>query len=162
MIVLKVDAGDLKALSGRLKALSDGKELRKELTKNLRAAMAPAVAQARGAAMGLPGGHVAADGRPLRSAIASRIVPEVRTAGRTPGVRVKAKKSGMPRGFALAARRTNRGRGWQHPVFGKGSVRVHQSGLPGWFDNVFKGRTPVFRSAVIRAMEQTAKKITRR
>lgn len=162
MITLKVDAGDLKALTARLRQQADGKELRKELVRNLRSAMAPAVSDARGAAMGLPGGHVAADGQPLRAAIAASIVPEVRAGGKTPGVRVKAKKSRMPRGFALAARRMNRGRGWRHPVFGRASVSVHQEGLPGWFDNVFKGRKPAFRMAVIKAMENTAKKITRR
>lgn len=154
---LSIDASDLKALSVRMKAEANGKALRKELIANLREAVAPAVGEVKGAVLGLPSSTPHA-GRNLRSAIAAQARTQVRLSGRAPGVKVRVGTKGMPRGFDRGGRWTNRA-GWTHPVFGRG--RVTQSGRPGWFDNVFKGKTARYRRAVTRAMDATARRITR-
>ncbi|GGZ80246.1 hypothetical protein ACFOOM_07565 [Streptomyces echinoruber] len=151
----------LQALVRALRAEEDGKELRRDLAKNMRAALRPAAAEAKSAIMAMsssgPGVSPA-----LRSSIAKKIRPEVKLGGRWSGARVKAFKTRNVRGFPNAPKRTNRPGGWRHPVFGDRDRWVTQHGKLRWFDDAFEGREHTYRQAVLDAMEAMARRIADR
>ena len=155
---VKVDshgANGLAALGKAMRAEADGKELRKDLVKRLKLIIAPIVSEARSAATGMPSAGLEHDGEPLRSAIARRIVGEVRFSGRATGIRIRAKRKGMPRGFEHAPKRTNAKGGWRRPVYGNREVWVTQVGVPDWFDDVMGDQRPDARRQCLAAMEET-------
>ena len=156
---VSVQADALAALGRAMKAEADGKALRKDLTKELKEIISPIVSEARGAATGMPSAGLEHDGEPLRSAIARRIVGEVRYSGRATGVRIKAKRKGMPRGFEHAPKRTNARGGWRRPVYGNKEVWVTQVGVPDWFDDVMRDQRPDAQAKCLAAMEDTARRI---
>ena len=156
---VSVQADALAALGRAMKAEADGKALRKDLTKELKGIISPIVSEARGAATGMPSAGLEHDGEPLRSAIARRIVGEVRYSGRATGVRIKAKRKGMPRGFEHAPKRTNARGGWRRPVYGNKEVWVTQVGVPDWFDDVMRDQRPDAKAKCLAAMEDTARRI---
>ena len=156
---VSVQADALAALGRAMKAEADGKALRKDLTKELKGIISPIVSEARGAATGMPSAGLEHDGEPLRSAIARRIVGEVRYSGRATGVRIKAKRKGMPRGFEHAPKRTNARGGWRRPVYGNKEVWVTQVGVPDWFDDVMRDQRPDAQAKCLAAMEDTARRI---
>lgn len=155
-------ADSLAALGKAMRAEADGKQLRKDLAKELKTIIAPIVGDAKGAATGMQTGGLEHDGEPLRSAIARRIVGEVRFSGRATGIRIRAKRKGMPRGFEHAPKRTNARGGWRHPVWGNKEVWVTQVGTPDWFDDVMKDQRPEARAKCLAAMEETARRIKAR
>ncbi|MGW0537808.1 hypothetical protein [Streptomyces sp. NPDC003032] len=152
----------LDALARAIRAEEDGKELRKELARNLRDALRPGAEHAKASVMGM----VSAGGLPtrpaLRSSIARKIRPEVKLGGRWTGARVKAFKTRNVRGFPNAPKRTNRASGWRHPVFGDREVWVQQRGKLGWFDRSFQGREGLYKEAVEAAMHNMAQRIASR
>lgn len=158
---LEIDAPALEALGRRLKREKDGKALRKELAKNIRTALEPARDAARSGILGMSSAGLEQDGEPLRQAIARRIVVEARLGGRASGARIRAKKKGLPRGFALAAKRTNSAEGWRAPVRGEAGWRI-QVGRPHWFDDATTKDRAKYRDAVIAAMEAMAERIADR
>lgn len=151
----------LDALVRALRAEADGKQLRKELAKNMREALKPAAAQAKGGIMAMssagPGTAPA-----LRSAIAKKIRPEVKLGGNWSGARIKAFKTRGARGFVNAPKRTNRPRGWRHLVYGRPDSWVTQHGKDHWFDNAMDGDVNVYTQAVHEAMESMARRIASR
>lgn len=165
MIPVRVDASDLEDLARALKYEQDGREMRRDLLRNLKAAIKPAEAEAKAGIMAM-GSAGLTGGRSLRAAIASQIKSEARLSGRTAGVRVKARKRGMPRGFANAPKRTNSAKGWRHPTFRRdasgSALWVHQVGRPGWFDTPMHAHSLQYREAVHQALESTARRLTRR
>ncbi|MEV6571871.1 hypothetical protein [Streptomyces sp. NPDC051577] len=144
-----------------LRAEADGKELRKELAKNMRNALRPGAEQAKSAIMGMssagPGTSPA-----LRSAIAKKIRPEVKLGGSWSGARVKAFKTRTARGFVNSPKRTNRPRGWRHLVYGRADSWVTQHGPAHWFDHALIYDTARYKRAVHEAMEATAERIANR
>lgn len=161
MIGLTTDTDDLRDLARALGAEADGKKLRRELTTNIRKALAPAVAEAKSSILSMTSGGLAHDGPPLRAAIARQVKAQARVTGRSAGAKVRVTKKGMPREFAWAARRTNRSKGWRHPVYGT-DTWVSQTGKPGWFDDPMQRNRAMYRKAVREAMAQSARRITRR
>lgn len=159
-IDLSVSAEGIRALGAALKAEADGKELRKELARNMRDALAPAAALAKSGIMAMsssgPGTSPA-----LRSAIAKKIRPEVKLGGRWTGARVKAKKTPNVRGFANAAKRTQSASGWRTQSWGNGVWR-NQTGKLQWFDRAMDGRQQQYKEAVHAAMESMARRIADR
>jgi len=155
-------ANGLEALGRAMRAEADGKEMRRDLTRALKEVLAPIVSEAKGAITGMPSAGLSHDGEPLRQAIARRIVGEVRMSGRSTGVRVKARRKGMPRGFEHAPKRTNASGGWRRPAWGNKSVWVQQIGSPNWFDDVMKDQRPDAQAQCIAAMEETARRIKMR
>ncbi|KAB8162920.1 hypothetical protein FH609_004115 [Streptomyces sp. 3MP-14] len=151
----------LDALVRRIRAEEDGKELRRELAANLRNELKPAAALAKSGIMAMssagPGTSPA-----LRSSIAKKIRPEVKLGGRWSGARVKAFKTPGARGFRNAPKRTNRAKGWRHPLFGNRDVWIQQRGREQWFDRALEGRQAQYRRAVLDAMEQMAARIAGR
>ncbi|MFI1001985.1 hypothetical protein ACIP10_15325 [Streptomyces galbus] len=151
----------LAALTRAIRAEEDGKQLRKELARDMREALKPGAAEAKSRVMA-----IASAGLPtapaLRSSVAKKIRPEVKLGGRWSGARVKAFKTKNVRGFPNAPKRLNRAGGWRHPVYGNREVWVQQHGKTGWFDEAFQGRESNYRQAVEAAMESMARRIAAR
>lgn len=161
MIGLRVYSDDLAGLTRALRSAEDGKKLRRDLAKEIRKALSPAVAEAKAGVMSMDSAG-SGGGEPLRPAIAAQVKAQARLSGRSAGAKVRVRKRGMPRGFDNAPRRTNRAKGWRHPVFGDRDTWVHQVGKPDWFDDPMRRGAPRYRAAVVRAMADTARRITRR
>lgn len=158
---LELTPENLRAISKALKAEEDGKQLRKELTRNMRDALKPGAVDAKSAIMSMASA-TPHGGPALKSAIARRIRPEVRISGKFPGAKVKAMKTPNIRGFANAAKRTNRASGWRHPVYGSREVWVHQHGKVKWFDRAFEGQEAHYQRAVQFALADMVNRIASR
>lgn len=152
----------LAALVRALREEEDGKQLRKDLAKNMREALKPGAAEAKGSIMAMPTVGQRRSSPPLRTSVARKIRPEVKLGGRWSGARVKAFKTKNVRNFPNAPKRLNRPGGWRHPLFGNREVWVQQTGKVGWFDRAFEGREDQYRAAVERAMEDMARRIANR
>lgn len=158
-IEMAVSVEGIEALGRALAAEEDGKALRKELAKNMRAALNPAAEMAKSGIMSMRSeGH--GQGPGLRSAIAKKIRPEVKLGGRWTGARVKSKKTPGIRGFANAPKRTQKTGGWRAKDW-NGSWRT-QVGKFQWFDRAMVGRDAVYRQAVLDAMNAMAQRIADR
>lgn len=159
-VELSVDAQALKALGKALGAEADGKKLRRQLAKDLRTALEPALGEIRTGLMGMPSqGVMPTEGGPLRTEVLKHLKAEARLSGRSTGARIRLKKRG-PRGFEMAGRRLNRKKGWRHRVFGR-DVWVKQIGRPGWFDDPTKENRARYRAAVLGVMNDTAARIAK-
>lgn len=151
----------LEALVRALRQEEDGKQLRKELAKNMRLALRPAAAEAKSSVMTM-GSAGLSTGPSLRTAVAKKIRPEVKLGGRWSGARVKAFKTPNIRGFTNAPKRLNRRNGgWRTLTFGHEPWRTQQ-GKPGWFDDAFTNDTAAYRAAVHEAMEDMARRLAAR
>lgn len=160
-VVVEPDQQSFARVVRALEAEADGDQWRQDLAEDLHAALAPGVAAARSAILGMPSAGEARDGEPLRVAVANQVVSEVVLGGRAAGAKIRVRKRGMPRGFRNAAKRLNSRRGWRHPVFSP-EVWTHQLGQPGWFDDTTRRLHPKLRQAALRALDRRARRITRR
>ncbi|MFM9604249.1 hypothetical protein [Streptomyces turgidiscabies] len=151
----------LAALTRAIRAEEDGKQLRKELARNMREALKPGAAEAKSSIMSMASAGLTT-APALRTSIARKIRPEVKLGGRWSGARVKAFKTKNIRNFPNAPKRTNRASGWRHPVWGNRDQWVQQHGKLEWFDRAFEGRANVYRGAVEQAMEDMARRIAAR
>lgn len=154
----RVTADDLRDVATALRYEQDGARLRRGLAGELRTAVAPAVAEAKGRIMAMGSHGLPHKGEPLRAAVARRVTVQVRLTGRAAGVRVRVPKKGMPRGFVNAPRRLNRAK-WRHPVFGDRDRWVTQVGAPGWFDDPLRARRADYRRAVEQVIGDLADRI---
>lgn len=151
---------DLENLVRALREEADGKQLRKELAKNMRDALKPAASEAKNAIMAMPTSATGTSSPGLRQAIAKKIRPEVRLTGRSTGARVKARKLTNVRGFVNAPKRTQQAT-WRTQTFGNGEWR-EQEGKLDWFDNSMNDKVPEYKEAVIDAMTDMARRIVNR
>jgi hypothetical protein len=155
---------DLEQLARALKAEEDGKQLRKDLARNLRDAVKPAVQDAKATMRSMPSrGHA---GPSLRADVARRTGVQVRLGGRTVGVKVRTTGTKV-RGFTNAPRLLNSRKGWRHPNIGAGRRGqpdwvAQRSARPGWFDDPMKRGEPRYRKAATDAVEAMARRIARR
>ncbi|MFC6017214.1 hypothetical protein ACFP2T_13480 [Plantactinospora solaniradicis] len=161
MIELSVDAQALQALGRRLRDEEDGKKLRRDLAKNLRAALEPAKDEVRSALMGMATAGLEVDGAPLRTTVLKGLKAEARLTGRKTGARLKIKKTPELRNFKNAPKRLNSKKGWRHRVFGQ-DVWVTQVGEREYFDRTIRTGQGRYRAAVRAAMAETARRITRK
>jgi hypothetical protein len=152
----------LEALGRALKAEEDGKQLRKELAANLRAALQPAADMAKGNIMGMRSVHGAGHGPGLRQAIAKKVRPEIKLGGMWSGARVKAKKTPNIRNFKNAPRRTQRPGGWRTRSWGDNENWRVQIGKYEWFDRAMRGRDDFYKQKILDAMEAMAQRIADR
>ncbi|WP_052397440.1 hypothetical protein [Streptomyces sp. NRRL F-5123] len=159
-IEMSVSVEGIQALGRALSAEADGKQLRKELAANLRAALNPAADMAKSGIMSMRSDHGAGGGPGLRQAIAKKVKPEVKLGGRWTGARVKAKKTPNIRGFPNAPKRTQKIGGFRTKDW-NGNWRV-QVGKFDWFDRAMAGRNEVYKRAVHEAMEAMAQRIADR
>lgn len=158
-VELTIEQRALLELGRALKRESDGKELRRDLIRELKKPLAPAVAEIKSGVMAIgAGGLPPGEGEPLRTAVVRRIRAEVKLSGKAIGVRVRARRTESVRGFRHAPKRLNAAKGWRRPVFGTDRWVV-QFGNPGYFDRPLEGRKPEFRAAVLQTMEATARRI---
>jgi hypothetical protein len=158
---LELTPTNLRAISNALRAEEDGKQLRKELTRNMREALKPGAVRAKTSIMSMSS-TTPHDGPALKTAIARKIRPEVRISGRFPGAKIKAFKTKNIRGFPNAPKRTNRASGWRHPVYGNREVWVQQTGKVKWFDHAFEGEDGTYRRAVQFALADMVNRIASR
>lgn len=157
---VSVEVEGLDAIVAALRAEADGKALRRELARDMRTALRPAVADAKASILGMSSAGLST-APALRPAVAKRIGAQVRLSGRSTGARVKARK--LPetvRGFRNAPKLLNRAK-WRHPGFG-GDDWYDQEGKPGWFDDPMRRHGAKYREAVLGAMENMARRISRR
>lgn len=159
-VELTIEQRALLELGRALRREADGKELRRDLIRELKKPLAPAVAEIKSGVMAIgAGGLPPGEGEPLRSAVVRRIRAEVKLSGKAIGVRVRARRTEAVRGFRNAPKRLNSPKGWRHPVHGDTGRWVVQFGNPNYFDRPLEGRRAEFRSAVLEAMEATARRI---
>lgn len=156
---LDIDARNLADLAQVLKGEADGKELRKQLGKDLRAAAQPLVTDLRAAIRATPSSGPP-HGAPLRQAIAAGINSQVRYTGPRTGVSVRVRRPTL-RGFSGAPRRFNQP-SFRHPVFGDTSTWVTQVGAPLWFDAVMDRHRDDAKTAVLAAIDAMADQIAAR
>lgn len=164
-----VDAGGLRDVALALAREEDGLRLRRDLVKELGEAVRPGVEEAKAGILSM-GSAGLRKGESLRKAVAEQVDSKTRLGGKSAGVRVRALKKGMPRGFDNAPLRLNRKAGWRHPVppprlpdGAEGPLEppqwVRQVGKPGWFDDPLKDRAPEYRAAVQKAIADAAARI---
>lgn len=155
---IEVDETSLTRVVEALRAESDGSGLNRDFVRELREAVEPAAAAARSAilSMGVSGLHHSDPG--LRTSIAERVKVDVHL-GNHPSVAIRVSKTGMPRGFSNAPKRTNARKGWRHQVFGQ-DVWVSQRGKPGWFDDTIPKFQPAAERRAARALEKVAERIS--
>ncbi|MFF0510955.1 hypothetical protein [Streptomyces sp. NPDC004250] len=158
---LELTPTNLRNISRALRAEEDGKELRKELTRNMREALKPGAAQAKSAIMSMAS-TTPHDGPALKTSIARKIRPEVRISGKFPGAKIKAFKTKNLRNFPNAPKRTNRASGWRHPVYGNREVWVQQTGKADWFDRAFEGQDAHYKRQVQFALADMVNRIASR
>ncbi|MEU9220137.1 hypothetical protein AB0D47_26770 [Streptomyces sp. NPDC048376] len=158
---LELTSSNLRAVGRALRAEEDGKELRKELTRNMREALKPGAARAKSSIMSMASTTPHA-GPALKTSIARKIRPEVRITGKFPGAKIKAFKTKNLRNFPNAPKRTNRASGWRHPVYGNREVWVQQNGKVGWFDRAFEGQDAYYRRQVQFALAAMVNRIASR
>ncbi|MFC7380893.1 hypothetical protein [Sphaerisporangium rhizosphaerae] len=157
-VTLTVEQQALKELGRALRAETDGKAIRKDLIRQLKQPLQPAVTEIKSGVMSMASGGLSHGGEPLRAAVARKIRAEAKLSGYAVGVRVRARKTEAVRGFRNAPKRLNSPKGWRHPVFGSDRW-VQQIGKPRYFDEPLEGRKAEFRRAVIEAMDSTARRI---
>lgn len=162
VIGVEMDTSALRGLGRALAAEADGKQLRKDLAREIRQSLEPGKAEVIGRVhAAMPSGSSPREGPPLRAAVARSVKVEARLSGRSTGARIKVTKRGMPRRFVNAPKRLNADGGWSHPVFGRPET-VTQRGAPGWFDDTLAGHGGRYRAAVVAAMESAARRIASR
>jgi len=160
-IELTVNADELRDFARTLERLGDPKPLRRELAKELRGALSPAVAQAKSAISGgLTHTSQANPSPALGPSIARNIRAEVRLSGRVTGARVKVKKTRNVRGFLNAPKLTNRDK-WRRPRWGRAGDWVEQIGRPGWFDDAMDQDQAQYQRAMMTVLENWARRIAR-
>lgn len=150
---LTLDQRQIVAVGKALKSEADGKLLRRELLKDIKAAGGPLVSDLKQSALLIPSEGIGGRGQALRPAIANAIKPAVRLTGERTGLTIRAAQTPNVRGFKLAARRMNR-QSFRHRVFGR-DVWVDQTGDEGWFDDTVKGRREEIKRAVMHSVEKT-------
>jgi hypothetical protein len=177
----EVSSPDLADLAVAIKYEQDGAVMRRELLRNLRTAVKPAVEEAKSSIMALPAGglrqrgdgtwHLGSakqKGGSMRAAIRKQVTTEVNLTQKSAKVKVKVRKRNMPRGFTNAPKAYQLAKGWRHPVFpgAKGHPEtpnwVAQIGKPGWFDVPLRSHRAQYRAAVQAAMNHTADRIARK
>jgi hypothetical protein len=159
-VALDIRVRGLTELVRAIRREEDGEELKRELAENLADAMKPAAAMARGAIMSMASAGMG-ESPGLRSAIAAKILPEIKLGGTWTGARVRAYKTYGTRRFPNAPKRTQNPRGWRTQTYGNGTWRT-QRGKPYWFDRAMQGRTDEYKKACARAVEAMARRIASR
>jgi hypothetical protein len=160
-VELSVDQQRLQEVARALKQEADGKALRRDLLKTLKAVTEATKQEAHSNLMGIASAGLS-EGAPLRSAVASQMKAEARLSGRRTGVGLKVRRKGMPRGFANAPKALNTPKGWRHRVYGR-DVWVQQIAVPNeWFDRAARAHQEQAQAGVMEVMEDMAARIAAR
>jgi hypothetical protein len=130
--------GDLRAVSIALRHAGDGREIRKQFSRELRNAAAPLVPAVRRSVMaipvkGVPKSASYPEGPGLRARIARATRLQLRLTGRIAGVRIFVDPRRMPMGQKALQNELEGLKRWRHPVFGDSGVWVQQEPHPYFF-----------------------------
>jgi hypothetical protein len=156
---VKVDDQAMRELGRAIRKETDGKQLRKDLVAELRAAVAPGVSAVQGKLRAIPQRSATQAKPALGSYLAARVKPSIRLSGRTPGVNVRIGQTPNLRGFKMAARRLNR-KSWRHRVYGRNVWVTQKSPIPGFFDDTLAAGRAQYRAAVVAALKKTSDRLT--
>lgn len=143
-----------------LKAEEDGKELRRDLVRNLKAIVEPAAAEARAKLLATPTKGLEHPPPPLLATVARKTKTFARATGRRAGVGVRVPDDAVER-FPYAARRLNDAK-WRHPLFGNRRKWFNQTGSPGWLTATLDAAKPGAQAAVAEAVAEALKRLERR
>lgn len=154
-----VEAEAMRQLGQAFRRVADGKVLRKELTKNIRDAVAPGVEAVKSVLLAIPHNSIASPSPRLSTYLAARVKVDVKYSGQSTGVRVRIGQTPQLRNFRLAAKYLNKS-SWRHPVFGNKNVWVtQQSHTPGYFDDTLAENRDKYRDAVVDAIGAMARRL---
>jgi hypothetical protein len=161
------DTGDLRRLAKDFRTAANGKELRRQFTGEVRAALRPVAADVRAAYRAIPSmGHESMSrgsrGRAdLRALLAKATAVQVRLSGKWPAVRIAVPGKRMPSGMrALPRYFEGEKLPWRHPVFGNRNAWVAQRPRR-IFDAVVRPAEAKVVAAVNRARDEVARKLER-
>lgn len=162
MIAVEVTSDDLVEVARALRRAGNGRELRKQLRKDITAQAKPAVAAIRAKVKSLPSeGESKRRGRPglrARTARATRL--QAQMSGRYAGVTIRVDPKKMPPGMHnLPAYLEGRPpfQRWQHPIFGRDEY-AHQRAHP-YFYPIAERYEPAARRAVAQAVDSIRRQI---
>ncbi len=164
LVEMTIDQRSLISVRKALAAEADGKALRRDLIKSMRAAATPVVPELQAAVRRLPSTEPASS-PDLRDAVARQVKVAVALGGKNPGVKFRVGTKQDPRGFRFAGRRLNSPKGWRHPVFGNADAPwVQQYGRKGvrWFEPTIYERRAELRESVRTAIAEMAQRIAER
>lgn len=157
--MIELDSDISKKMVKLKKAMADasnGKEIKRALSKELRGIMNPIVAKQRARVLSLPSrGH---EGPSMRQAVARQTRAATRFSGRNAGIQIINRARSMPRDFRMAGRAFNREEGWNPQTLG--GETIHQEMRPAqWFDEPTKSRSPEVRQKILHALDEAADRI---
>lgn len=158
-IELSVDQQGLADVARVLRSEADGKTLRRDLMRELKATAAAPIAAAKAEILSGPSQGLT-NGQSLRSTVARSIKPTSRLSGQMTGVSIRQARTPELRNFKMAGRRFNRG-SFRHPVFGT-TRYVVQIGNPEWFDGPMQQAKPEFKADVLRVVQDLADTLAER
>jgi hypothetical protein len=148
---------DIATISRELRKTADGKMLRKQLSKDLRKAVAPLLPAVRASIGNIPTTGGKSTGLRARMQKATRL--SVITAGKSASVSILVDPKKMPDGEkALPAYMEGTKGRWRHPVYGH-DVWVTQDSHP-FFYKIVRPAGVAARVAVQRAVNTVTKSIT--
>lgn len=157
----------LRQLGKDLRKEADGKALRRQFIKDVKAEVKPIQSKVKSAYQSNPSKRAAeskSQRRSLRAALAKATTIQVSLSGRRAGVRLRVAGKKMPDGEGRLPKiyehgNSSRGR-WRHPVFGDDEVWVTQKATPTFYETVKPGIKPVERR-VEKIANDLAKRLTR-
>lgn len=152
-IELTIDQQGLAMVARVLKSEADGKALRRDLIRTLKATAEAPISKARSEMLATPSRGLT-QGQSLRATVAKSIKPVSRLSGQATGVSIRQARTPELRNFKMAGRRFNRG-DFRHPVFGTDRYVV-QSGNLEWFDRPMQDAKPEFKADVLRVVQDLA------
>lgn len=155
-------SADLARVHAGLGRMADGKRLRKEFVKEVRAEVRPVAAKVRAAYRANPSKNqpnTPAGRGDLRKLLARAVTVQVRT-GRNATVSLKVDGRKMPEGMKGVPSLYERRRPWRHPVYGNREVWVSQRGQP-TFDRIVRQAAPGVRRRVGKIAEGVARDVTK-
>lgn len=158
-VELTIEQQNMTALARALKSEADGKLLRRDLLRALRATADTPVSEAKARIRATPTRGLR-NGVSLRNEVANSIKPVARLSGQMTGVSIRQSGTSQLRQFKMAGRRFNRG-SFRRPVFGTARYVVQQ-GNKGWFDDPMKDAGPEAKEAVLGVIVDMSERIARR
>jgi hypothetical protein len=163
VVSASVQSDDLAALMRSLRRAENGRELRKQLRRDLRGAAKPAIPAIRSKVKSLPSrGESKRRGRPpLRRSVARATRLQMTARNNFVGVTVRVDPKKMPPGMHnLPAYLEGRDpfHRWRHPVFGDTDTWVQQRSRPYFYDTM-RRFTPDAERAIAQAAESIQRQI---
>lgn len=141
-----------------MKRESDGRQLKRELSAEIRSVLDPLVPVVRARVLALPSRRNTG----MRQAIARQTRVSAKFSGRDVGAVLIQRARGMPRGFQYAGRAFNDGDSGWHPKSIDGSERVQHTTPAGWFDQPVERVEPDARERIQAAIAHMAERIAAR